>query len=568
MDNIKEYLYGKLPWLINNYNNSDEISRVLYERLQSNFNYNGEYQKTISKIKEFIELYKANPGSISSIVDNLCNNLQELEKMDTSSTETNDIKYSMPSQDDSQGDNIQYSNLSSNLTPPQDTPKNKEIASETVEHQPSNLGKNTAAVITSNASAPPPSQGGAKNIEIDSDTLEHVLRDYQLIQEERTDNKITLEGYVNELFSTYKAAISAKEAEIEKIIQEIGVEAVSFLEEIEAIDSTTSTILTNDDIAFSELLGIYSMYKQTGSKVKEVDANVFIKAGYEVKNGIVSIVDSKGTKYEYNVSNGMLRDSNGNSLTVRYYLPSNYSDLSSLNTITCLGGQGEGSMYETTGSNSFYLNDISTNAILVIPKKKNKSGTDINKASFSYMSSEVISGTKFATLFSMQNSNCQNSIIGCSSGGGSALKIAAQSGDLYDNVISVNYAAIFQGDGKGINPGDDNRLTENEARNLNGKNLVFISTSADSNLKGERESYVYKGLNRILNYCPDADVTLMTNNTSRIYSNINNTNYHYFGKESDFWSHNLGNYAGHGDYHKVFRDIINSNILSVNNNTL
>ena len=503
---LKEYLCGKIPWLINNYNDPDEISRILYERLQSNFNYTGDSFKTIDKIKESVELYKTNRISIDKVVEDICHNLQSIEKLDTQANGTSSNTYSSTS-----------------------------------------------------------SQNSNKTIEVESDELENILKDYQLIQEESEDNKISAEGYVQEVFNEYQANIESKELEIEKLLQEIGVETVTFLEEIEALDSASAAMLANDDIAFSELLGIYGMYKQTGSKIKEADAELFIKAGYKVENGIVTIVDNNGVKYEYNISSNLLTDSEGNSLTVKYYLPSSYSDLSSLNTVTCLGGQGEGSMYETTGGNSFFLNDISTDAILVIPKKKRKSGTDINKASYSYMSNEVIAGTKFATLFSRQNSDCQNSIIGCSSGGGSAFKIAAQSGDLYDNVISVNYAAIFQGDGKGINPGDDNRLTEAEARALNGKNLIFISTSADSNLNGDRDSYVYKGLKRILNYCPDADVTFITNNTSRIYENIDNNNYHYFGKESAFWSQNFGNYMGHGDYHKVFRDIINSNILSVNN---
>jgi len=508
MNNVKEYLSGKLPWLINNYDNPDEIARILYERLQSNFNYTGNSDKAIEKIKESVNLYKTNPQSIDDIVDDLCYNLEEIETTNTKSSETDTNTYNQPSH-------------------------------------------------------PISSQNNKKTIDVEGDELESVLTDYQLIQEEADGNTVSADGYVQEVYNKYKPTIVAKEEEISELIQEIGIEAISFLEEIEAIDSTTAAMLTNDDIAFSELLGIYSMYEGTGSTIKEADAEMFIKAGYQVTNGVVTIVDSDGVKYEYDISTNKLTDSNGNSLTVKYYVPSECSDLSSLNTVTCLGGQGEGSMYETTGANSFYLNDISTNAMLVVPKKKHKSGIDINKASFSYMSNDVMAATKFATA--KQNSDCKNSIIGCSSGGGSALKIAAQAGDLYDNVISINYAAIFQGDSKGVNGGDDNRLTEAEAKALNGKNLVFISTSADKNIvEGGKNSYVYRGLERILGYCPDSDVTLITNNTSKIYENIDNDNYHYFGGESAFWTQNFGNYVGHGDYHKVFRDIINSNVLGAN----
>ena len=239
-----------------------------------------------------------------------------------------------------------------------------------------------------------------------------------------------------------------------------------------------------------------------------------------------------------------------------------------MNTITCLAGQGENDVDSPTGANSFHFDTLGSNSIIVCPSKRGQSaqGVDIGKASYSFMASKVIYSTKFATLFSRQRPGCQNIIGGCSSGGGSALKIAAQGGDLYDTVFCINYAPLIAGQndkGKGKNGADDNRLTEAEARALNGKNLIFFSSSSDPNIEGDRNSFMYTGINLLIDYCPDAQIYLATNRRGSTFRDIQGDNYHFLGE--DFWRQFAnGEYSGHGSYHGMFNDLINCGILGSN----
>ncbi len=504
MGNI-EKLMDRFLFYVNNADSEEDVRNFTYEYLQKQFNYNGDKESAFLEINKCISDYKTNPAEINNIVNRLYGNLIGISEQ----VNTRFI--------------------------------------------PTNINKS----------------GGSSVIDIDEDTLDSTMENYQFIEEEKKDNKIDTEGYVQQVFSEYQQAITEKEVEIDELYQQNGQEIVTALEEMSVIDMTSANTLKEDDINFSELIQIYSMHKNTGSKIVEASSDTFVKAGYTVENNIVTIKDTKGVEYKYNIASNLLTDSSGHSLTVKYYLPSDNVDLSSLNTVTCLGGHGEASIYETTGKNSFHLDDIKADSILVMPRKNNYNNMDMTNKniSYAYMSQDVIAGTTFATLFSKQSNDCENYIIGCSSGGGSAVKIASQAEGLYDTAVSVNYAPIFDGGGKGVNreyPLDDNRLKDNEIANLNnnGTKLVYISSSSDPNLDGGRNSYVYQGLNRIVSSCPDLDITFMTNNTSNIYKNIPGNNYHYFGKDSDFWQNFLGDYGGHTYYHNAFKDMINSGIFS------
>ena len=317
---------------------------------------------------------------------------------------------------------------------------------------------------------------------------------------------------------------------------------------------------------FSDILLLLQMKKQ-GTKVYKADEEFFRKQGWPVDNGVVTITGPEGT-YQYDIKNGRLINPDGTWLHVNYYIPENVDDISSLNTITCLAGQGERDVDSPTGANSFHLDSLGANSIIVCPSKSGQQaqGIDIGKASYSFMAQKVINSTKFATLFSRQKPGCQNIIGGCSSGGGSALKIAAQAGDLYDTVFCINYAPLIAGKndkGKGKNGADDNRLTEDEARALNGKNLLFFSSSSDPNIDGDRNSFMYTGINLLLQYCPDAEIYLATNRRGSAFRDIQGDNYHFLGEE--FWQKFAnGEYSGHGSYHGMFKDLINSGVLGRN----
>lgn len=317
---------------------------------------------------------------------------------------------------------------------------------------------------------------------------------------------------------------------------------------------------------FSDIILLMQLKKQ-GTKVYKADEEFFRSQGWEVIDGVLTIDGPFGT-YQYDIQNGKLFNPDGTWLHVNYYIPEKIDDVSNLNTITCLAGQGEDDVDSPTGANSFHLDTLGANSIIVCPSKKGQmtQGIDNNKASYSFMSQQVINSTKFATMFSRQKPGCQNSIGGCSSGGGSALKIASQAGNLYDTVFCINYAPLIAGKndrGKGINGADDNRLTEEQALDLNGKNLLFISSSSDPNIEGDHNSFMYTGLDLLLQSCPDAQIFLATNRKGSTFKNIQGNNYHYLGDE--FWKEFAKeNYTGHGSYHGMFNDLINSGILGSN----
>lgn len=338
-------------------------------------------------------------------------------------------------------------------------------------------------------------------------------------------------------------------------------------------------IESDEPFSFEDIISYMSIREEKGH-INRADEQFFIDAGYEVTDGIVTISGEDGT-YSYDLSTNRLTLPNGEWLEVCYYIPDNWnangeSKLNTMNSFTCLAGQKELDVYSSTKSNDFCLDSVETNSILVMPSKKGqtcKGVKEIRDASYSFMSDKVIGATKFAQTFSKQELGCQNIIGGCSSGGGSALKIAAQGGDLYDTVVCINYAPLIEPyeKNKGLNGTDNNRLNEELVRNLNGKNLFFISSSSDPNISGGKSSYMGVGLPHILELCPDSDVYFVSNTTNKDFS-YESDNYHRL--DSDFWNEyakgtcnagvDKGVYSGHGAYHGLLHDLLTSGLMGRN----
>ena len=413
---------------------------------------------------------------------------------------------------------------------------------------------------------------GNKTIDIDEDVIRDVANTYNEMYTLFKENKVQTEGYVTTAFSQYKITLKKKSSNVSKLFDEVGKEIINTLNRIGTIDDSIKDDFDTEEYSFTDVINLLGSIKG-GSKITKANRSFFegcpnaTITDYKDDNGNMQYkVECNG--YTYDSRTSTLTTADGKSLVVKYYVPTNCGNVSELNTITCLSGQGESDMYSQDGSNSFFFDDISCNSILVVPSKKNKSGVDVAHASFSYMGDEVAESTRFIVSCTNQDEGAINSIIGCSSGGGSALKIAANSGDLYDNVVSVNYALVMKGQGQGVNEGDDNRLTQEELDCLDGKNIMFVSVKGDANLNNGRDSYAYIGLQNALSNCQNASITFATNDTSSLYSNIESDNYQYLGQNSQLWQNCLStNYEGHGAYHKVFRDLVNSGILDYNMNS-
>ena len=401
-------------------------------------------------------------------------------------------------------------------------------------------------------------------IDYESEDIENLVTSFSSAIDKL--NAIELSGlspcsYIGEQCSSAISSVQASQGMAVQYLEGNTGPIIDILESMRLIDEMGDGVFD-----FSDIILLMQMRKQ-GTRVFRVDEDFFRSQGWPVVDGLVTIEGPDGT-YQYNIRDGRLINPDGTWLHVNYYILENVEDISSLNTITCLAGQGESDVDSPTGANSFHLDSLGANSIIVCPSKSGQraQGIDISKASYSFMAQKVIDSTKFATLFSRQRPGCQNIIGGCSSGGGSALKIASQAGDLYDTVFCINYAPLIAGKndkGKGRNGADDNRLTEAEAKALNGKNLLFFSSSSDPNIEGDRNSFMYTGLNLLIQYCTDAEIYLATNRRGSTFRDIQGDNYHFLGEE--FWqSFADGDYSGHGSYHGMFKDLINSGVLGSN----
>lgn len=542
-NNLEQYIKARLPFLIVNHT-VEEASNLLYNGLSSIYSIGGNKDDVLDVIKNAIIEYQKT-GKIDEIVSDLSTKLENfgITSRSNSTTKT--------------GTNVITNNNSTTRnTPSSNNNRNNNTSGSTIPSTNRSTTPHTPTVPTTPTTT-------ARNINVDTDSVEQAINTYSNMQASGDGSTINADGYVGEVFNQYSGEIADQEAEINAEIQEAGQDTVNMLAEIGVLDDDSARVILRDSVNFSELVNAYSVWQRTGSRVQVANASTFENAGYRVEGNVVKITGDDGIKYTYNIDTGLLTDDQGHSLTVRYYVPSACSDLSGLNTVTCLGGHNEKSMYEMTGSNDFYLGSISTDAILVFPRKNAADGDSEpwrKGISYAYMADDVAASTKFANAFARQQPEKSNVILGCSSGGGSALKIAGSSGSLYDTVVSINYAPFFSNDSRGVNQNfraDDNRLYATQVQNLNGKNLVFISTRSDENLE---RKYVKNGLTRLVDECPASDITFISNGGS---IGITNSNFHYYGASSEFWSKNFANYDSysHGSYHKVFRDILNSGIL-------
>lgn len=511
-NDIKKYLVnGKLAWLVDTYKNDNELAEVLYERLKSNYNYNGNHDKAIEAIKESVKEYRLNNGNIEKIVDGLCSNLENIVSP------------------------------SSNL----------------------NVTQNSSYTSSNNRTS-----SGTKNINVDTDTIEETIKENKNIQEEKALNKIETDGYVSEVFGEYNDIIEKSEQEIEKILEQIGIETINSMERIQMLDSNTADVMRGEGANFNDILDVLSLYKQTGSTIKLADKDFFMQSSNakitEYKNDSGEIkyrITCDG--YTYDTGNRRLTDSKGNNIKVNFYVPTNISDISKLNTVTALCGADEKSVEEYDG-----IKKVMSNSILIVPSKQDPND------SFTKYSGGIAASTMFMNKVTNQQSGCHNIITGCSAGGSTALKVAATNGDLYDTIICINNALLVTG----LNAKEgvkEQFASIDDLKGLDGKNIFFIQTKDDPNLNhcatdssgwvecdSVRQSYLYKGIEIATKNLPNAQIFLITNSDFNGFNNIDNSNNNFHYSES-FWEQIFGNknYAAHAQYKNVLVDLLNHGIF-------
>ena len=262
------------------------------------------------------------------------------------------------------------------------------------------------------------------------------------------------------------------------------------------------------------------------------------KDGWHIDGDVVyMIVDGKECKYDmtrHMFSNGdTFINEYGNPQEVElesyFYLPKDmsksgdFSQLRNLNTYTFFSSDQE--QYRHT------VEDRETNSINMMVIKQDP---------FNERYGTLTSLTKACNEAVNTNlKKCHNSIGGDSIYGAHSLKIAANSGDLYDTVYCVDNAAIV--DNLNGKAGTKEQFKDlEELSGLNGKNIFFINTSGDDNysygvkkkkdkdgneyiydayaLVGTKDyvseeevknSFTYTGIELVAETCPDAKIHIL-----------------------------------------------------------
>ena len=182
----------------------------------------------------------------------------------------------------------------------------------------------------------------------------------------------------------------------------------------------------------------------TGTLPKRADSNFFanLKVGsYDAANDTYTI-SAGSTTYCYSPSVGRLRIiQNGKEVDrdyVGFYYPTGCTDLSNLNTVTFLPGDGEkvDAWKYVLESNEGVKKVINApiSSLLIIPQASRSSGNGFTTERYA-----VVHDYYFARAFMQQKPECKNSISGFSSGAISSFAVASTVGNnVYDTVVSVN----------------------------------------------------------------------------------------------------------------------------------
>lgn len=296
--------------------------------------------------------------------------------------------------------------------------------------------------------------------------------------------------------------------------------------------------------------------------LKAADAEFFKNNGCKVENGVATFIKDNKT-YAYNIkthaltvtSNKTGSVTKSDNMAFEFFIPTGNVDYSKYNTLTAILSP-KTSITESSG--------------IVI-----RAGVKDSKKSISH--DLIAESTRFMNGVAKTDlKNCQNAIIGGSQWGARSIDIAARNGNLYKTVYCVNNALIVNG--KNGVPGGKYKIDEKVLKNLNGKNIYFISADGDDNtykkaVGGDawpdsncrlENSYLYTGMEILLKECPDAQVYMLSNinNTKTLSTLSKYSNYHY---NPSYWDKVMTeDYKYHNSYSRIIQDVMKSGLVGYN----
>lgn len=555
MNNVEEYL-KKIISNINKASDLHIVAKIIDDDLVNSFGY---VRNDTRKEKIYNILFQCQNNMIddNTLVE-LLKNIDNVQDTPTFTSSNSSNAYSSSTiQDDS--------DVSQKESQKEDASINdntKKESSTIIESDNNNVTQGTNQETTTTTSYEASSVKSQKKsntkeppiIDVDTEVINDVSKDYGEIENLVSDTKITISNSeIQEAAGDLTSVVEKGKADIEKDLNSLKEQMVESVSAIEYVDEDIEPADIKD-FDFNDIWKYTGKLKASGVKI--ADKEFFEKCGYTVDGDTVTVGE-----YQYNIKNQKFFI-NGKAIGKAYfYIPTGASDYSKLNTLTLLC---QGSRKQDVGSSS--------NSIII--------ALDNGDSSYLRNPSNVAGVTKFMNQVAKTDLNkCQNIITGGSRFGARSLKIAAESGDLYQTVICVNNAAIV----KGVNGGNGSAKEVFESleqlRKLNGKNIYFVSSKDDPNLtmlykknspKGEiardndvTKCYVYTGINLLIDNCPDSSIYFITNNDDPAFANISSPNYVY-GR--DLWNQvaNSEDYAIHGTLHNILNDMCSSNLVGYN----
>lgn len=404
-------------------------------------------------------------------------------------------------------------------------------------------------------------------VDQDTDLLHNVSNYYKEIQDLVDQTTLTIDDQIQSVAtiecSDLTRCINKNKKKITKLLDTILKEMLETMEKTMDIDESIKKINLST-FNFGDIWNTTTKWVESKPLVR-ADADFFRKQGCTVKDGVTTFVKD-GKTYKYNIKSGALvvtdnktgKQTRSGNLSFDFYIPTgNNVDYSKYNVTTAI-----------LGANTNVTN--STGIVVKAGIKNSKQSISQNLIAESTRFMNGVAGTDLT--------KCQNSIIGGSQWGARSLDIAARTGDLYKTVYCVNNALIVNGK-NGVSEGKY-KIDPSVLKNLDGKNIYFISTADDpntykcaiggkswptSNCKLEK-SYLYTGIDILLKNCPNAQVYMVSNATGSAQTSFakyatNNSNYHY---SPNTWNKIMKkDYKGHG-YANIIKDVLNSAVVGYN----
>ena len=326
---------------------------------------------------------------------------------------------------------------------------------------------------------------------------------------------------------------------------------------LQSINNIEETDLTIEDNTLNLTKGIPT------STLKDADESFFqppenIVKGKDGKNYYV-FQDGDNT-YKYNIKDKKfyVNDKEFGGI-IHICIPEGVSDYSKLNTITMLNGKEKNKPSEHGET----AEDADGNSIVISFENGDMTFNPSNGNA-----DNVAAVTKLVNHAANTDlSKCQNIITGGSRLGAKSLRIAAQTGDVYQTVICVNNAAIVKGvTGRGYVK--ETFMNFEELQGLNGKNIYFVSTKKDDNIdsywikNSDKEMagsnditkcYVYTGIELLTEYCPDSQICFISNYDNPVFADIEAPNYMY---RPDLWKVFTNDSENKYDQHHYYKNIL------------